>query len=291
LLAVLFPTLLLFPAADTWTHLYPDAAQRTQARLACPNNDVECALRQRYAKDSRAANLAVDLWKQWQHVAGVEEDWQMDGGFRGSIRIVGELPVGPARQHLGYVHNAMADHDAFLSTVLKACPHVRYRWRQLAFHFFRSVKRQTPSAYASQWTIGYNLQGSLNTSSARVGETLFHELFHLNDQDHGEWARTALGPLHASLKARCGDNVACLKPYSPSSTRVKGGNWYAFHAENGPGEYAAELALRYYREGRQALHGEIVTHRFKCENAENASAWKQLVDEFFCGRDVVPTCP
>ena len=50
------------------------------------------------------------------------------------------------------------------------------------------VGKRTPSAYAFGWTIEYNVAGSLLTSSGGVLETLWHELFHLNDFDHGDWS-------------------------------------------------------------------------------------------------------
>ena len=279
------------PAVDVWEILHADPAARAAAQLQCPAGDGTCAITRRYSADKEAAALALEMWERWGHVAGEEQAWVMDGAYRGSIRIVGELPTGGARRHLRYVHGAVQDHDAFLRRVFQGCAQVRYRWRALGFRFFRSIKRQTPSAYAGNWTIAYNLQGSLNTSAPNVRELLFHELFHLNDQQHGDWAASSLGPLHLSLKARCRGDVRCLKPYSPTETRVKGGNWYAFHADNGPSEYAAELALRYYRENREAFGGATVARPFKCINTDNARAWKLLVEEFFCGQDAVPACP
>ena len=65
----------------------------------------------------------------------------------------------------------------------------RYRWGHLAFRFVRSVGKRTPSAYATSWAIEYNVAGSLLTSAGGVRETLFHELFHNNDEDHGGYAR------------------------------------------------------------------------------------------------------
>jgi hypothetical protein len=56
-------------------------------------------------------------------------------------------------------------------------------------------------------------------------------------------------------------------------------------------EYAAELAVRYYKEQTEMLKkGKLAAKAFKCGPAENGRAWKALVDEFFAGRDLVPTC-
>lgn len=276
------------PAA--WAHLFPGTPDLGAAADRC-GTDTACALRWLYRGDPAAAQWALAMWQDGEHLAGVEQDHLMDGGFRGTIRIRGELPVGAQRRHLQWVQRAGTAQAAFFARVFQGCPAPRYRWRALAYHFFRSVGRRTPSAYAADWSIAYNLAGSLNTSGARVEELLFHELFHLNDQAHGGWADTALGPLHTALRARCGNDKRCLAAYAPVETAVRGGNWYAFHADNGPGEYAAELAVRYWRETRTVFSGGRVRRPFKCGNADNARAWRALVDEMFCGVDVVGDCP
>ena len=56
-------------------------------------------------------------------------------------------------------------------------------------------------------------------------------------------------------------------------------------------EYAAELALRYYRENRAAIRGETAKKPgFKCGPAENLRAWEALGVEFFGGADRTPAC-
>ena len=56
-------------------------------------------------------------------------------------------------------------------------------------------------------------------------------------------------------------------------------------------QQAAELAVRYFNEQREmADKGKLGKAAFKCGPAENARAWKALVDEFFAGRDLVPSC-
>jgi len=74
---------------------------------------------------------------------------------------------------------------------------------------------------------------------------------------------------------------------------VRGGTYYAFQQNNGTTvhEYAAELAVRYWKEQRemQAKH-RLSGKAFKCGPSENGRAWKALVDEFFAARDLVPAC-
>ena len=73
-------------------------------------------------------------------------------------------------------------------------------------------------------------------------------------------------------------------------TIVRGGTYYSFQPGNGVGEYAAELALRYYREQRAALRALPRPRPFKCGPPENARAWALVRDELFGGIDVVPPC-
>jgi hypothetical protein len=171
-----------------------------------------------------------------------------------------------------------------------------FRWRGLALRFVRSVAKRTPSAYAYGWTVTYNVRGSLLTSAAGVRETLFHEIFHLNDFAHGDWSARALADDYAAILARCQPHQlsrACLAPYAPGTTTVRGGTYYAFQQNNGDSvhEYAAELALRYYKEHRElAATGKLARPAFKCGAAENARAWQALVDEFFAGVDRTGAC-
>ncbi|MEQ1854328.1 MAG: hypothetical protein ABMA01_22385, partial [Chthoniobacteraceae bacterium] len=140
----------------------------------------------------------------------------------------------------------------------------------------------------------YNVEGSLLTTAPGVLETLFHELFHNNDFDHGDWSAKTLQTDYDAIIAKCKTKVACLTPYAPNKTRVKAtGNYYAFQPNNGNGvhEYAAEMAVRYFTEQRQMLRdGKLAKPAFKCGPAENARSWQALVTEFFGGRDLVPAC-
>ena len=155
------------------------------------------------------------------------------------------------------------------------------------------MRARTPSAYAHQWTIAYNLSGSLHLSAPAVRETMFHENFHLNDQAHGDWSDRALSPMFDAVVRKCGTAMACLAPYSPGTTVVKGGTYYSFQPGNGVREYAAELAVRYWKEQRAALGQEPATpgaRPFKCGPKENADAWKVFVAEFFAGIDKTGAC-
>src|SRR5262249_43561194 len=148
-------------------------------------------------------------------VAGSERELDMDGGYRGAIHIVPAVPVGADLQHLRWVVAAQRDFAGFTAALeQRAGRPLPYRHRALVWRFFRSVKKRTPSAFAEGWEVAYNLVGSLNRSAEGVRDTLFHEIFHLNDFAHGTWSRRALGGLVDGILARCGARPACLAPYA-----------------------------------------------------------------------------
>ncbi len=242
----------------------------------------------RFQADAAAAAIAVRLLERDGIEVDVEPPHRMDGGYRGTIAIAPALPVGAARRHLQWADAAFADFDGFFAWVGTGA---QYKHRPDALHFFRSVGRHTPSAYAGDWTIAYNVDGSLMTSASSVRETLFHETFHLNDEAHGDWSSRALDAIFDAIVSKCGARTACLAPYAPGSTRVRGGTFYAFQPGNGVGEYAAELALRWYQEHRAVQRGEPLRARpFKCGPEENGRAWRAIVAEFFGGIDRPPAC-
>ncbi len=256
--------------------------------------DTACLIDARYAKDAKASALARALYDATGDLAGVGPDETMDGGYRGKIHIVPELPIRGYRQHLAWVSSAMAKIDQFFTQQFPDKPPA-YRWRALELGFVRSVGKHTPSAYAGSWTIVYNVEGSLLTSEDGVRETLFHELFHLNDEDHGDWSHHTLAKDYEAILDRCGKHptMKCLAPYAPNVTVVRGGTYYAFQQDNGDSvhEYAAELAVRYFDEqSEMRRRGKLAKPAFKCGPAENARAWHALVDEFFAGQDLVPSC-
>jgi hypothetical protein len=248
-----------------------------------------------YDKDPKAKALAKNLFDNLGHVTIAGEDEIMDGGYRGKIHLVPELPMAKYRQQLEWVASALQTIDAFFGE-MKSTP--KYRWRDLTIHFVRSVKKRTPSAYATGWTITHNVVGSLLTSDRGVRETYFHELFHLNDFGHGDWSAKTLTTDYLAIVKKCGrigaKAVRCLAPYAPNDTKVRAtGTYYAFQPDNGDSvhEYAAELAVRYYKEqSAMRATGKLAVRAFKCGPAENGRAWKSMVDEFFGGHDLVPAC-
>jgi hypothetical protein len=255
---------------------------------------ARCQIGVRFEGDAEAAKIAIALYEASGDVAGVQVEQDMEGGFRGRIHLVPEPPIGKYRKHLAWVAAARKDFDAFFATLAGAArAPIRYRHRPLAYRFFRSVGRTTPSAYAEGWNVSYNVSGSLHGSAEAVRDTIFHEVFHLNDAAHGDWSPRALGAIFDGIVRRCGTRVACLRPYAPGDTMVRGGTYYAFQPDNGESvhEYAAELALRYFREQRAALGGRRLDRpAFKCGPEENRRAWEAMVTEFFGGADAVPPC-
>jgi hypothetical protein len=244
-----------------------------------------------YKADPKAETIARALFDDYGDVATVGVDEIMDGGYRGKIHLVPELPINGYRKHLEWVAAAMKEIDDFFSAFTNA---PKYRWKQLTFQFVRSVRKRTPSAYATGWSITHNVAGSLLTSARGVRETYFHELFHLNDFDHNDWSGRALAKDYAAIVRKCGTKVGCLEPYAPNDTKVRAtGTYYAFQPNNGNAvhEYAAELALRYFKEQTEMKSaGKLSRKPFKCGPPENARAWQALVDEFFAGEDRTPTC-
>lgn len=231
--------------------------------------------------------LAFAIFMRFGTIVVPGDDEIMEGGYRGKIHLVPEQPGG---KHLAWTASALAAMDAFF-TSFDAPP--AYRWRGLTIKFVRSVGKHTPSAYAANWSIVYNVEGSLMINEPSVLELLFHELFHTNDQDHNDWSHRVLRDDYAKIVAKCGTRLDCLKPYAPNGTIVRGGTYYAFQPNNGDTvhEYAAELAVRYFDEQREMMTaGKLTRPAFKCGPAENGRAWAALTGEFFGGRDLTPMC-
>jgi hypothetical protein len=253
---------------------------------AAPDRD---ALAGRFAVDPEAQRLALSLLD----VDGDDVDTlpaqPFDGGYRGQLQLVPALPVDELRQPLAWVHDAALDFDAFFARLARqGTP--RYRWHGLSLHFFRTVGNTTPNAFAWGWNVAVNVHGSIDTTADATRETLFHEVFHLNDADHGDWSPAHLASIQDAIEHKCAAVTACLTPYAPTGTIVRRGT-YAFQPGNDVHEYAAETALRYYRENRAISRGERpVRPAFKCGPDENRRAWEALRDEFFGGVDLVPSC-
>ncbi|MCS6902333.1 MAG: hypothetical protein NZX77_21525 [Polyangiaceae bacterium] len=241
-------------------------------------------INQRYTGKLREE--ALKFHRETGGVIGLEKAGTLDGGYRGQISIVPELPEGRYQKHLDWVVGGLAAIDGFFQWLGEP---KSYRWKPLGLRFYRSIGKRTPAAYAQDWQVSYNVEGGINSSADAVRETLFHEIFHLNDEEHRNWSKRALEAIFRRIVARCGARTPCLTPYAPGTTMVRGGTYYAFQPGNGVGEYAAELALRYYVEHHQVQRGEPITRPFKCGPEENRLAWGLLVDEFF-GVDRIPGC-
>jgi hypothetical protein len=286
------------------TVLFAEKTSSAPILAACPASlpadaRVRCLYDERYRGDAKAAGIAHELLVKWRIVAGVEVAHTMDGGYRGMIKIEPAVPVGDNRHHLEWVAGAFRDFDTFFGELERArgegprgATPKPYRFQPITLRFMRSVApARTPAAYAHDWEVAYNFVGTLNISADAVRETMFHEIFHLNDAAHGGWSPKALGPVFDVVAKKCRTNIACLAPYTPNETIVRGGTYYSFQPGNGVMEYAAELALRYYREQRAALRHLPKVKPFKCGPPENAKAWTAIKDEFFAGIDAVPPCP
>jgi hypothetical protein len=250
---------------------------------------VDCLLALAWSEvGPEAVARARALWRELGVAAGRSQAFVMDGGYRGAIRIVPEWPAGRYAHHLAWAEQALRAQEQFYTSLARtsgAAP-LAYRWRPSQLRFFRSVDRHTPAAFADDWDVSYNVAGGINDSPTRVTNTLFHEVFHLNDQAHGDWSTRVLGALYDRIVARCGARTPCLAPFAPNSLRVRNGTFYSFQPGNDVREYAAELCVRYYLE----QSGQYVGRPFKCGPAENREAWSALAQEFFGGVDRVPAC-
>jgi hypothetical protein len=266
------------------------AAVTLAAATAGADTAARDALATRFDADPTARALALSLFDTDTDEVTVLPAQSFDGGYRGIVRLVPALPVGADRKHLVWVAGAMREFDTFFAAITAhATP--RYRWHGLTLRFYRSVGNTTPNAFALGWAISYNVNGSIDTSADATRETLFHEIFHLDDADLGDWSPQHLAALQDAIEHRCGTSTPCLTPYAPTSTIVRRGTYYAFQPGNDVHEYAAEVALRWYREQRAIVRGDPpVRPAFKCGPDENRRAWTAIQTEFFGGVDLVPAC-
>ena len=278
--------------------LFLDAPAGSADRLrtcAAEANPGHCLLGLRFTRDAAARTIAEDMLDRFDSPAGVERDHIMDGGYRGMIHILPRTPEGANRTHLAWVRQTLDVFATFFRDLRAAAgragPFPRYRTTHIDFRFMESENRTTPSADALDWRIGYNVKGSLLKSQDAVTETLFHEIFHLNDQAHDDYSVKKLTDLFEQVRRKCGARTACLAPYAPGDTMVRGGTYYAFQPGNDVREYAAELAVRYFREQSAMLAKKpLAKPAFKCGPPENALAFRLFVDEFFDGVDRTPAC-
>jgi hypothetical protein len=289
--------------AEAEAYLFPDAPAEAEERAracppeAAPREHVLCLIDLRYAKDPAAQAMARELYASYGVLAALEHEHTEQMGWRGTIHLVPEAPVGKYRTHLEWLLASVRDFDRVFKTLDPEGGHPpRYRFRPVVLRFMRSVGRTTPSgtAAANRWEVSYNVVGSLNTSADAVRELLFHELFHRNDADADGWSTRVLDPIYRAVLGKCRShtNMSCLAAYTPTSTTVRGGTYYAFQpADYNPVlEYAAELAVRWYREARAVVLKRPLGPAFKCGPPENARAWEAMTREFFGGVDLVPAC-
>src|SRR5688572_22264234 len=90
---------------------------------------VRCLIAARYAADPRARDLALAEFTERGGLVGVGPAQEIDGGYRGRIRLVPELPVGAHRKHLEWVTQSTRDFDAFFAAIERAATApIRYRW-------------------------------------------------------------------------------------------------------------------------------------------------------------------
>lgn len=266
---------------------------------ACPESlappeHADCLLRLRLAADPEALELARSLYTKASTLVGPDVRGSVEG-YRGGddVQFLPAWPMGEERHHLQWLDESLDAFDALLTSLAtRAARPVTFTARPRAFAFFRTPTPSFPSAYYFDDTIGYNLDGLLHTTPRAVRETLFHELFHMNDAMRADWSKLALGELFASIKSRCGTDHDCLAPYAPHDSVVPDGTFYAFDERTGDvREYGAELALRYFLEHETALDGNVsMLPPFKCLTRENGVAWALLADEFFGGADLTPDC-
>lgn len=271
-----------------------DRALIASCRTATDERElVDCIAGGRFAEDEAAQTLVRRLYAEHGIVTGIEPAHVMDDGdYRGRVDVEPRAPIGDDRRHLEGLLDALDSVDATLSELARhGAQPLRFVRKPAVIRFFETRNATTPSAYAEDATIAYNLRGECWASPFSVFETLVHELFHLSDIAHGNWSARALGEQYDAIRARCQGDQSCLEPYAPHETKVDGGIFYAFHPTSDVREYAAELATRYVREQRERLWTSLDAPRpFKCLASDNEVVWKKLADEFFGGVDLTPPC-
>jgi hypothetical protein len=270
-----------------------DACLEACAASPEPAEHAECVLSLRFASDPEARELAIALYRDSNVLVGPHPGGAIDGYARAEVTLFPALPIGERRHHLSWLRASLAAFERFFESL---APHatraITFQPRPRGFMFFRTADRSYPSAYHWDGVIGYNVLGPLHGDPRDVHETLFHELFHFNDDARGTWSTANLRPVFESIIARCGDDHECLAPFAPYDTVVPSGTYYPFDPRTRDvREYAAELALRYFLEHEAIFAGEAARFPpFKCMTPENRLAWDRVVEEFFGGADLVPEC-
>ncbi len=272
------------------THLRTDELRKVCPKELADGPRVKCLIAMRYEDDRESQKLALALYDETGSLPGLLPEEKTDNGRGVQVRLLPARPIAKNRIHLEWIAAAFRDYAQFKQGLEQHAGPIAFRDRPIHFRFFYSEKGGMPSAFAVKNNIGYNLYGAVNVSEEAVRETLFHEIFHLNDGERESFSEKHLGKLYADILARCGKSMVCLTPYAPTDTKMNG-FFYAFAPRSGVREYAAELALRYYREQRLMLRKEPLPGvPFKCGPPENARAYQAIRDAFFGGADLVPPC-
>jgi hypothetical protein len=273
------------------THL-----RTTDLREACPVTmqevpRVRCLISLRYADEVESKKLALTLYEETGSLAGLlpEETNQNSKGKK--VQLKPGRPIGRNKEHLQWILDAMREYARFFRELSQRQKKpILMQDRPLDFRFFYTEDGGTPSAFAVGRNIGYNLHGTVNVHDEAVRDTLFHEIFHLNDVWQDNFSARALAPIENRILSTCRGRVKCLEPYAPTDTTMNG-KPYAFTDGGSGKEYAAELALRYFREQRLMIDGKpLPIAAFKCGPPENKEAMDLLIDTFFGGVDLVPPC-
>src|SRR4051794_10624502 len=160
-------------AATAKTPVVELAAAKQLLPMSVACDDIPCLIEQAYRADAKASRLASELFQATGDVAGIGPEEVLDGGFRGTIKLVPQLPINGYRKHLLWITGSAKGIDQFFDGLFAGLAKPNYRWRALEFRFVRSLVKHRPSAYAFDWTIEYNVEGSLNISEKGVRETLF----------------------------------------------------------------------------------------------------------------------
>jgi hypothetical protein len=252
------------------------------------------AIAGRFERDPEASRMAVDLHESLGVTVDVLPAETFDCGDFGQIRLVPALPAGGYRKNLRFAVDALAEYDAFFGD-LHVTPHrvtFVYRAYLRTLRFYLSVGDTMPLGFSRKDTIALNVNSANVTSPQSVRQTLFHEIFLLDQPWHPRWSADNLGQIYSDIRRRCGTDRACLAPYGASSfTVLRDGTYWAFHSSDDPSEYAAEVAVRWYLEQYALLrHEPPLAPAFKCGPEQNRLAWDAIVEEFFGGFDLVPAC-
>jgi len=280
--------------------------------FASPSTRARCLIDFRFSADHEARLLARALYEHSHVLPAISPRVEIEG-YRGTrVAILPATPIDKQRHHLRWLRRSLDSFESFISEVSARAPRkVTFDVRPEVIVFFRTAGSSYPSAFVDGRAISYNLDGPLHRRWRDMHETLFHELFHVNDGQRDNWSEQQLVGVFDAILDRCSASSAkgvgserCFRPFAPypfsaSKARTDPGAaatahdaLYAFDERTREvREYAAEVALRYFLEHERIFnHEEPIRPPFKCLNALNARAWTLMADEFFGGLDLAPRC-